>query len=228
MRKYLAMLVLSCLAVGCQCEQTKVVKQTPPPPPVVAAAPVPVVVSPVDSDGDGVPDDKDACPGTPHGTKVDARGCPVVIDSDGDGVPDDKDECPGTPPGTKVDATGCPMTVKAIEDKWTLTGVEFQSGSDKIKRDNLATLDEAAETLKARSHVRVEIDGYTDNVGKPEMNLALSEKRAQSVKAYLVGKGVNAAQLETKGYGETSPIADNKTKEGRAKNRRIEFKVLSR
>jgi OOP family OmpA-OmpF porin len=195
------------------------------PTPVAVA---PVVATPVDSDGDGVIDTQDACPGTPAGTKVDTRGCAVVVDTDADGVADDKDECPGTPAGTAVDTTGCPTTVKAIEDNWTLSGVEFESGSDKIKAGSFATLDEAAETLKARSQVRVEIQGYTDNVGKPEMNQALSEKRAQSVKNYLVGKGVSASQLETKGYGEASPIADNNTKEGRAKNRRIDFKVLSR
>jgi outer membrane protein OmpA-like peptidoglycan-associated protein/outer membrane protein W len=196
------------------------------PAPVVAA--VPVVVPPADADGDGVIDTQDACPGTAAGVKVDARGCPAVVDTDGDGIPDDKDECPGTPAGTAVDATGCPSTVKAIEDNWTLSGVQFESGSDKITSGSFATLDDAAETLKARSQVRVEIQGYTDNTGKPESNLALSEKRAQSVKNYLVGKGVSASQLETKGYGEASPIADNSTKEGRAKNRRIDFKVLSR
>ncbi len=190
---------------------------------VVAAAP-----QPVDSDRDGIMDDKDACPGTPAGTKVDARGCPVVVDSDGDGVPDDKDECPGTPAGTAVDATGCPQTVKAIEDNWVLKGVTFETGSNKIKAGSLAILDEAAEILKARNKVRVEIQGHTDSVGKAESNMALSETRAASVKDYLVKKGVNPSQLETKGFGATQPIGDNNTAEGRAQNRRIEFKVLSR
>lgn len=193
----------------------------------VTAAPV-APLPPVDSDGDGVVDTQDACPGTPAGTKVDARGCPVPVDTDGDGIPDDKDECPGTPAGTAVDATGCPQTVKAIQDNWTLTGVQFESGSDKITASSHATLDDAASILAARSRVRVEIGGYTDNTGKPETNLALSDKRAQSVKTYLVSKGVSVSQLETKGYGEANPVADNATKEGRAKNRRIEFKVLSR
>lgn len=153
---------------------------------------------------------------------------PKPVDSDGDGVTDDKDECPGTPVGTKVDSTGCPETVKAIEDNWVLSGVNFETGSDKIKAGSYSVLDSAADILKARSRVRVEIQGHTDSVGNDAANQALSEKRAMSVKNYLVGKGVSVSQLETKGLGETTPVADNNTAEGRASNRRIEFKVLSR
>lgn len=184
--------------------------------------------APVDSDGDGVVDANDACPGTPAGTKVDTRGCPVPVDSDGDGVVDEKDECPGTPAGTAVDTTGCPQTVKAIDDNWVLSGVNFETNSEKIKADSFGVLDGAAEILKARSRVRVEIQGHTDSIGDDAVNQALSERRAASVKTYLIGKGVSGDQLETKGFGETAPIGDNKTKDGRAKNRRIEFKVLSR
>jgi OOP family OmpA-OmpF porin len=167
----------------------------------------------------------------PKAPVAEAPKAPEVVripDSDGDGVADDKDECPNSPAGAKVDATGCPETVKAIEDTWVLKGVNFETASNKIKTESLGVLDGAAEILKARTKVRVEIQGHTDSVGKPDSNLTLSERRAVSVKDYLVSKGVSATQLETKGYGATAPIADNKTAEGRAQNRRIEFKVLSR
>jgi outer membrane protein OmpA-like peptidoglycan-associated protein len=149
-------------------------------------------------------------------------------DTDGDGVIDDKDECPGTAAGTRVEASGCPAAVKAIEDNWVLKGVNFETSSDKIKTESYGVLNDAAEVLKARSKVRVEIQGHTDNMGDDKMNLDLSTRRAASVKNYLVGKGVSAGQLETKGFGESAPVADNNTTAGRAQNRRIEFKVLSR
>lgn len=196
------------------------------PAPVSAA---PVAVAPVDTDGDGVIDTQDACPGTAAGTKVDARGCAIPVDTDGDGVTDDKDECAGTPAGTAVDAVGCPQQAKAVPvDNWVLQGVQFETGSDKLKPASLAALDEAAGILVTRTRVRVEIQGHSDSVGKDESNLALSQKRADSVKQYLVSKGVAADRLEAKGYGESMPVGDNATAEGRAKNRRIEFKVLSR
>lgn len=150
------------------------------------------------------------------------------LDSDNDGVIDEKDECPGTPSGTKVDATGCSVNVKAVTDNWVLTGVQFETGSDKIKPTSYGVLDEAAGILKARSKVRVEIQGHTDNVGSAAANQTLSDRRAMSVKNYLTGMGVSAGQLETRGLGAVKPVADNGTAEGRAKNRRIEFKVLSR
>lgn len=153
---------------------------------------------------------------------------PKPTDSDGDGVIDNNDECPGTPSGTKVEASGCPATVKAIEDNWVLKGVNFETNSDKIKTESFGALDEAAAVLAARSRVRVQIQGHTDSMGNDKMNLDLSDRRAVSVKKYLVGKGVSAGQLETKGFGETVPVADNNSVAGRAQNRRIEFKVLSR
>ncbi len=149
-------------------------------------------------------------------------------DSDGDGVIDSKDECPNTPAGTKVDGSGCSATVKAIEDNWVLKGVNFETGSDKIKAESYGVLNDAAEILKERSKVRVEIQGHTDNTGDAKANQSLSERRANSVKAYLANKGVKASQLEAKGYGQNMPIASNDNNAGRAQNRRIEFKVLSR
>lgn len=184
---------------------------------------------PVDSDNDGVTDDKDKCAGTPAGTKVDANGCPLPVDTDADGVTDDKDQCPGTPAGTKVGATGCPEAAGEVPaDNWVLKGVNFQSGSDVLTAPSLQVLDGAAAILQPRKSVRIEVQGHTDSTGDAQKNLALSEKRAAAVKNYLVSKGVEADRLETKGYGSSVPVGDNATAEGRAANRRIEFKVLSR
>ena len=90
--------------------------------------------APGDADGDGVTDDKDRCPGTPSGAKVDANGC--ELDSDGDGVVDSKDACPGTPAGVKVDANGCEIKAKAI----SLTGILFRTDSAELKSESIAVL----------------------------------------------------------------------------------------
>ena len=182
-----------------------------------------------DTDGDGVTDDKDQCPGTPAGVKVDANGCPLPVDTDGDGVTDDKDQCPGTPAGVKVDEKGCPQGTKEIpSDNWVLKGVTFEVNSDVLKPESRQVLDEAVAILQPRTSVRLEIQGHTDNTGNSAYNMKLSDKRAAAVKAYLVSKGIAADRLEAKGYGDTMPVADNSTAEGRNANRRIEFKVLSR
>jgi OOP family OmpA-OmpF porin len=184
---------------------------------------------PVDSDGDGVTDDKDNCANTPAGVKVDAAGCPVPVDSDADGVENGKDQCEGTPAGTKVGPTGCPEAAGEIPaDNWVLKGVNFEVGSDVLTADSLKVLDDAAAVLQPRKSVRIEIQGHTDSTGDAQKNMELSDKRALAVKNYLTGKGIDAARLETKGYGSSMPVGDNATAEGRAANRRIEFKVLSR
>lgn len=181
----------------------------------------------MDSDHDGVLDSQDQCPDTAQTVQVDARGCP--LDTDGDGVTDRLDDCPGTPAGTAVNSKGCPEGAKEVPtDNWVLEGVQFETNSDKLMPQSIRVLDEAADILRNHSRVRVEIQGHTDSFGKPDHNKNLSERRAASVKKYLVGKGIAADRLETKGFGETQPIADNKTVDGRFKNRRIEFKVLSR
>lgn len=183
-----------------------------------------------DSDRDGVADDKDNCANTPAGSKVDAKGCPLPPpDGDTDGVADGKDQCEGTPAGTKVDQTGCPEGSGEIPaDEWVLKGVNFEVGSDVLTSDSLQVLDGAAAVLLPRKNVRIEVQGHTDSTGDAQKNLELSDKRAVAVKNYLAGKGVDAGRLETKGYGSSVPVGDNATPEGRAANRRIEFKVLSR
>ncbi len=194
--------------------------------------PEPIVRAPEDSDHDGVFDVEDECADTPAGVPVDTFGCPK--DSDGDGVTDVVDACPDTPAGMDVDGTGCPPKEEPKEihvvptKEWVLRGVHFQAGSGKISPKSYFALDEVAAILKDNPTVTVEIQGHTDSQGGDELNQKLSDRRAEAVKDYLVGKGISGDRLQTKGFGPSVPVADNETKEGRARNRRIEFKVLSR
>jgi OmpA-OmpF porin, OOP family len=188
-----------------------------------------LIAGKADSDGDGIGDDIDRCPGTPQGVTVDMYGCPV--DSDRDGVPDYKDQCPGTPLGTKVDAKGCPPP-KPTLGKVTAAGtyvfkdIQFESNRSNLKSSSFATLNNIAEALKARPDMKVEIQGHTDSLGKHDYNVGLSQKRAETVKAYLVTKGVDSERLVPRGYGPDRPIASNGTAEGRSTNRRVEFKPI--
>ncbi len=188
---------------------------------------------PPDADKDGVSDDKDACPNTPQGMPVDEKGCPR--DSDGDGVTDDKDRCPNTPAGTTVDSSGCPPPPPAPAPtpepppevarvfNGVLEGVNFATGSAKLTPESRGILDRVAQTLQEWPDVKVEIAGHTDSQANDDFNMKLSQARAESVKKYLVSKGVDESRLTPKGYGETQPIDDNATAAGRAKNRRVEL-----
>ncbi len=104
-----------------------------------------------------------------------------------------------------------------------LYGILFDTGKDTIKPESEPVLAEIVALLKGNPSLKLSIEGHTDNVGKPESNQALSQRRAESVKKYLVGKGIDGPRLETKGWGDTKPVADNRTEEGRAKNRRVEL-----
>ncbi|MEW6702824.1 MAG: OmpA family protein, partial [Bacteroidota bacterium] len=110
-------------------------------------------------------------------------------------------------------------------DKWVLVGVNFDFNSAKLTAESYPILYDAAKTLLKNPQIKVEIQGYTDNIGSESYNKKLAQKRADVVKNYLVSKGVAAARLNAVGYGESSPVADNKTSDGRAMNRRIEFKT---
>lgn len=176
-----------------------------------------------DSDGDGLNDESDACPDKP-GT-AEFNGCPVP-DSDGDGLNDKEDKCP-TEAGPK-DNEGCPVQVKQeIVEKvnYVAKNVLFRTGSDKLTNDSYSVLDELVDVMKKNPELRLTIDGYTDNTGTPQINLALSQKRADAVKKYLVQKGVDTARIKAVGHGQENPVADNSTEEGRSKNRRVEMKV---
>jgi len=185
---------------------------------------------PSDADGDGVLDGLDRCADTPKGAKVDSFGCPV--DSDHDGIFDGLDKCPETRRGAKVDAAGCEIIEKApplfeMERKTLiLEGVNFEVDKAEILPESAAILDKVTASLRDWPEVRVEIGGHTDSSGSDAHNMDLSQRRADSVKAYLVAKGIDPSRLETKGYGERKPIADNKTVEGKAKNRRVELTRL--
>jgi outer membrane protein OmpA-like peptidoglycan-associated protein/opacity protein-like surface antigen len=208
-----------------------VVAETPPPqvePVQEVVKEEPVVVK--DSDGDGVLDDLDKCPDTPQGCVVDKDGCP--IDSDKDGVCDGLDKCPGTPAGVKVDEKGCPIKVETpvakelIEKGRARINVEFDFNKAVVKPKYNEEIKKFADVMKDHPELNVVIEGNTDSVGKDAYNQKLSEKRAESVKNYMIEKfGIDKSRLSSKGYGESKPIADNKTKEGRQKNRRVEAVV---
>lgn len=175
---------------------------------------------PKDSDGDKVTDALDKCPNTPAGTTVDANGCPA--DDDKDGVANAIDKCPNSPAGSDVDAAGCTILFKEGV-KLILEGVNFQTGKSTLIDMSQTILDQVAASLVGNPDVKVEIGGHTDNTGSRATNTRLSLARANAVKAYLVSKGVDASRLTTKGYGPDVPVADNKTADGRLKNRRVEL-----
>lgn len=175
---------------------------------------------PLDSDGDGVPDSHDKCPGTPAGVEVDSEGC--ALDSDGDGVADYLDQCPDTSAGVAVDSVGCPLPGQTL---MVLENVNFDFNSAQLTSDSEVVLDQAVRVLKQNSAVNVDIVGHTDNRGVESYNQQLSEKRAASVRDYLISRGVDASSLTAIGKGENSPISSNDTKDGRRKNRRVEFVV---
>jgi outer membrane protein OmpA-like peptidoglycan-associated protein len=199
----------------------------------------------LDADEDGVPDYLDKCPGTQRGVKVDASGC--ALDADGDGVPDSLDKCPDTPKEVKVDAVGCPSDtdgdgVHDAKDQcpdtpkgatvnqfgcWAFQGSAlFGTNEFKIRTDAYSLMSECVNILKMNPEMRIEIQGHSDSVGSVAYNQQLSEKRANSIKEYLVGQGIAADRLITKGYGESAPIASNETTEGRQKNRRVQFQRI--
>jgi len=173
----------------------------------------------MDDDGDGVMNDKDKCPDTPKGVKVDADGCP--LDSDGDGVPDYMDKCPGTPAGAKVDAHGCEIAANVTIN---LVNDEFDFDSAALKPEMQAALDGfASKVMTSKGNESLSITGHTDSIGSEAYNQGLSERRAGAVAGYLAGKGIDAGMMRTQGAGESQPAADNGTREGRAKNRRVEI-----
>lgn len=173
-----------------------------------------------------------------NNAKLAADLAKLSADSDKDGVSDMFDKCPDTPSGEKVDGSGCPLpkpdTVKPKEVKIFVTeadnrlvreaiaNLEFETGKASIKPASFPPLDRVAALLTQKGF-SIKLSGHTDNVGNDNNNMILSKNRAESVKAYLVGKGVNPSKIEAVGYGETQPIATNKTAAGRQQNRRVEF-----
>jgi len=191
--------------------------------------------STADMDGDGIPDTKDKCPAVPEDPDgfEDSDGCPD-LDNDGDGIADlsdkcpleqevingidDEDGCPDTDPDARVQLEGGKVNIKEQ--------VFFETAKAKIKKQSFPLLNEVADVLKNNPHVgNIEIEGHTDDRGDDDYNKKLSQRRADSVRDYLIDQGVDEGRLTAIGYGEEHPIADNETKDGRAKNRRVEFTV---
>jgi outer membrane protein OmpA-like peptidoglycan-associated protein len=186
---------------------------------------------PLDTDGDGIYDGLDRCDRTAARTPVDSAGCP--LDTDGDGVHDGIDRCPDTPSDIRaVDARGCPRApthpplFRPGRTEPIVTGVAFELNSATLTVASHAILNRLADALLADEATRVEIGGYTDTSGDDAYNLALSERRAEAVQAYLIDRGVASDRLVARGYGEARPIADNDTAEGRARNRRVELRPI--
>jgi outer membrane protein OmpA-like peptidoglycan-associated protein len=188
---------------------------------------------PMDTDGDGIFDGLDQCENSPKGAVVDARGCPV--DTDGDGVADGIDQCPNTPAGLRVDSNGCPIEVSEKETQLLDTGmirlqnINFDVNKATIKPESYPVLDEVAAILLQYPKLTLEIGGHTDNTGTRVRNVALSEARAKSVLNYLLQKfpTLDANSFTFVGYGPMVPVASNGTALGRAKNRRVEFRVTN-
>ena len=169
-------------------------------------------------------------------TKVETSVNDLKKDSDGDGVADQFDKCPGTPAGTVVDGSGCPIIFPAAIDTSlferkhkmmaspaAFSNIQFEFDSSVLKTSSYPALDATSADLRT-SGSTCELDGYASSEGTAAHNMKLSKDRANSVKTYLVNSGVDAKKLKVKGYGETHPIADNSTEEGRVLNRRVEFK----
>lgn len=200
-----------------------------------------------DMDGDGIADADDRCPETP-GTEA-HKGCP---DTDRDGIADIDDECPtvaglaqyGGCPDRDNDGIidskdrcpdeagpasnyGCPEVTEEEEEKleFAATAVEFELNKSKIKQSSYTLLDEIVELLIKYPAYIMNIDGYTDNTGSDKINNRLSNERANAVRDYFISKGIDAARLNAEGHGSSNPVGDNSTKEGRAKNRRVEMKM---
>jgi outer membrane protein OmpA-like peptidoglycan-associated protein len=176
-----------------------------------------------DTDGDGLLDKDDDCPNL-AGPKAN-KGCPYK-DSDNDGLLDKDDDCPNTP-GPKSNK-GCPIIEQEVIEvlKTAFDNLEFETNKDVIFESSKPSLNELAEVLKKKATWTLEIAGHTDNVGDDNLNLILSKKRAEAVKAYLISQGVEDIRLITKYFGETKPLASNDTPEGRQKNRRVEMKIV--
>jgi len=177
---------------------------------------------PLDSDKDRVPNSIDECPNTPNGMQVGANGCP--LDEDKDGVTDAKDKCPGTALNVIVDANGCAKTVtkeikEAIKQE---VNIVFDTNKAIIKPEFKGEVAKISDLAKANNNAFITIEGHTDSSGNPAKNKVLSQERAKAVMNMLIADyGIPANRVTAIGYGASKPVADNKTAEGKAQNRRV-------
>lgn len=182
--------------------------------------------APQDTDGDGVLDDRDQCPDIPGVAEF--NGCPPP-DQDGDGVTDQADECPVEP--GKPENKGCPERplVKEEANQLRLEQARFETGKSDILPQYATVLDSLAVYLNKHPELRkLGVRGHTDIEGTRMRNQILSDERAQAVADYLAKKGVAKSRLKPEGFGQDKPIASNRTPEGRARNRRVEFVIVDR
>ncbi|MBD3345546.1 MAG: OmpA family protein [Chitinivibrionales bacterium] len=182
-----------------------------------------------DNDKDGVPDSLDKCPNDVEDFDKfkDDDGCPD-IDNDKDGIPDLKDKCPNEPEtfNNLNDKDGCPDEKKQeskMPKHQIMRGVNFSSGSAEMSFDSYKHLDPIIEEMKKYPEIEIEIRGHTDSIGRSSANKRLSQMRAESVRQYMMSRGIEGHRMRAVGFGSSSPIADNRTAAGRAQNRRIEI-----
>ena len=176
-----------------------------------------------DADGDGVADKDDKCP-TVAGPKENA-GCPWP-DTDGDGVLDKDDKCP-TVKGT-VANQGCPEVSEEVMKTLNNYGkvILFDSGKSTFQKGTYTVLQSITSILNEYPYSKFMVEGHTDSDGSNQLNQALSENRAAAVKNYLIENGISTDRLRSTGFGETKPIATNKTAKGKAMNRRVEISLI--
>jgi len=173
-----------------------------------------------DTDKDGINDELDKCPTVPGLARY--QGCPIP-DTDGDGVNDEEDKCINEKgPASNF---GCPVISEEIIKRVNLAAknIFFETAKSTLLKKSFPKLNDVVTILNENPSYKVQIDGHTDSQGKDDYNQTLSDNRAASVKAYLISKGIAESRLSSTGYGETKPVADNKTAVGRAKNRRVEM-----
>jgi outer membrane protein OmpA-like peptidoglycan-associated protein len=188
-----------------------------------------------DNDNDGIPDNFDQCPNQPEDADnfQDEDGCPDP-DNDKDGILDKDDKCPNEPENINgyQDEDGCPdkgPPPKVKIEKGQIVILEkvfFDTGKARIKPVSFNLLDQVASTIKAHPEFKIRIEGHTDSQGKQDKNIKLSQERADSVRTYLIKRGIEPERLQSVGYGPAVPIADNKTAAGREANRRVEFHIV--
>ncbi len=173
-----------------------------------------------DRDADGIADKDDSCPDE-AGTAA-LNGC---ADSDGDGVANSRDKCP-TEAGTLANM-GCPEVKKEDKEIVTLATkmIQFETSKAILLKSSATTLDQIADVLKSHPAYKLTISGHTDNIGDAKRNLRLSDDRAKACRDALVSRGIDATRMSFAGFGKTKPVADNRTKEGREKNRRVDFEL---
>jgi outer membrane protein OmpA-like peptidoglycan-associated protein len=182
-----------------------------------------------DSDNDSLPDDLDRCPLQSEDIDgyQDDDGCPD-LDNDLDGIPDESDKCPTQPETFNgvEDEDGCP-DAKEIGKQFVLRGINFESGRADLTPDSHTVLDQVIASMSAYPEARIEIRGHTDSQGPANFNLELSQRRAEAVRQYLIKGGIDPSRVTAVGVGEEEPMASNQTPDGRALNRRIEFRRLN-